>query len=175
MNCVDKPEYAKKTGTSTFDATGSMERLSVSVSRPRGRNAPTTNATNTAWEAANRTRSKLRSRLASTTPSRVHAIMSSTEPAASASVPSAVPPMPRSWMMRASTGNAVTDIAAPRYIMLCQLDTFGVKKRPSAYRNDASAAPSRKGKTTPASEISMAPRYACLMNFVCRCIPTTNM
>ncbi len=62
--------------------------------------------------------------------------MSSTEPAASASVPSAVPPMPRSWMMRASTGNAVTDIAAPRYIMLCQLDTLwceetavGVQKR----------------------------------------------
>ena len=101
--------------------------------------------------------------------------MSSTDPAASASVPSAVPPMPRSWMMRASTGNAVTDIAAPRYIMLCQLDTLAVKKRPSAYRNDASAAPSRNGATTPASEISIAPRYACLMKFVCRCMPTTNM
>ena len=78
-------------------------------------------------------------------------------------------------MMRASTGNAVTDIAAPRYIMLCQLDTFGAKNRPSAYRNDASAAPSTNGTTTPASEISMAPRNACLMKLVCRCVPTTNM
>ena len=101
--------------------------------------------------------------------------MSSTEPAASASVPSAVPPMPRSWMMRASTGNAVTDIAAPRYIMLCQLDTFGCEETAVGVQNDASAAPSRNGATTPASEISMAPRNACLMKFVCRCVPTTNM
>ena len=35
-------------------------------------------------------------------------------------------------MMRASTGNAVTDIAAPRYIMLCQPDTPAAKNRPSA-------------------------------------------
>ena len=85
------------------------------------------------------------------------------QPATSASVPSAVPPMPRSWMMRASTGNAVTDIAAPRYIMLCQRDTLA--RRNGRPRTDATPARRRaaNGATTPASEISMALRNACLM------------
>ena len=126
MSCVDKPEYAKKTGTSRLDAIGSMRRPSDSVSRParekraddechehrvRGEESDDVEASIDAdkHDAEQDPRNHV-ARLSRPT---------------SASVPSAVPPMPRSWMMRASTGNAVTDIAAPRYIMLCQRDTLG--------------------------------------------------
>src|SRR5689334_15372859 len=51
--------------------------------------------------------------LLSTTANVIHAAASSSAPAASDSDPIVVPPMPRSAMIRASTGNAVIDIAAP--------------------------------------------------------------
>ena len=52
-------------------------------------------------------------RVARRTASTDHAAASSSEPAASASVPSGVPVSPRSWTIRASMGKAVIDIAAP--------------------------------------------------------------
>ena len=58
-------------------------------------------------------------KLLSTIARMIHAAASSIAPAASASDPIVVPAMPRSEMIRASTGNAVIDIAAPRNSTAC--------------------------------------------------------
>ncbi len=55
-----------------------------------------------------------RSKLASTTASRHHAVASSMAPAPIATVPIVVPASFLKWMIRASIGNAVMHIEAPR-------------------------------------------------------------
>ena len=80
------------------------------------------------------------------------AAASSTAPAVSANVPTVVPAMPRSEMMRASTGKAVIDIAAPRNSAACTGVTRSVKNPPRPSISRASAAPSPKGTAIPAAD-----------------------
>ena len=114
FSCVDSPAYTKKIGTRTPAATGSMRRASSVVNRTRGIAIPRRNDAKMACAAMNPAKLNVSSMPVSTMPSITHAKMSLVAPAVSARVPSRVRLIPRSSMMRASTGNAVTDMAAPR-------------------------------------------------------------
>ena len=67
---------------------------------------------------------QLSSKLASTTARRHHAVASSSAPAPSATVPIVVPESFLKWMIRASIGNAVMHMDAPRKSMASTSEVF---------------------------------------------------
>ena len=64
--------------------------------------------------------------------------------------------MPFSCRMRASIGNAVMDIAAPRYSAAAPEVTWGANRSASPRSTSAAPAPSASGTTIPAPETSEA-------------------
>jgi hypothetical protein len=114
-------------------------------------------------------------KLATTTARTHQAAASSMHPAASASVPSAVPVSPRSWMIRASIGNAVMARAAPRNSAACHAVVRSEKRPGIRTSQRARAAPSAKGATIPDSETASALRARRRKRSVWNPTPTKNM
>ena len=114
-------------------------------------------------------------KLASTTASTHQATASSMQPAARASVPSAVPVSPRSWMMRASIGNAVIDIAAPRKSIASAVVTRSEKRPGMRVKAIARPEPSANGSSMPDSDTLSALRSRLRKSSVLNSTPTRNM
>ncbi len=115
-------------------------------------------------------------KLPRTTASRHHAAASSNAPAAKASVPSDVPANPRSTMMRASIGNAVMHIDAPRNSTASHVLTPSVKNNPLRPAIHApSNPPSRNGAAIPAIDTLAAARARPRNRSDRNSTPTRNM
>ena len=114
-------------------------------------------------------------KLASTTARMHQAAASSTAPAVSARVPSGVPAMPRSWMIRASMGKAVMEMAAPRNSPASLNRDWPAKRAGRCISHGAIAKARPNGTAMPATEISSALRY-CVRKWSLRnSVPTRNM
>jgi hypothetical protein len=92
---------------------------------------------------------------------RHHANPSSIDPAANVRVPNEVPVRPVSRIIRASTGKAVMDIAAPKNNILCQVETPAEKNSGLLIKKIPSSPPSKSGARTPANETEIALRRRC--------------
>ena len=115
-------------------------------------------------------------KLPSTTASRHHAAASSNAPAANASVPSDVPASPRSTMIRASMGNAVMHIEAPRYNTASHVFTPSVKNCPLRPTIHAPSNPPRaNGAAIPAIDTLAAARARPRNKSERNSTPTRNM
>ena len=97
-------------------------------------------------------------KLASTTARMHQAAASSTAPAVSARVPSEVPAMPRSWMMRASIGKAVMAMAAPRKSEASSSLALAEKRPGTSCSQGTSRKASAKGTAMPATDTDTALR-----------------
>ncbi len=97
-------------------------------------------------------------KLASTIARMHQAAASSIAPAVSARVPSGVPVSPRSWMMRASIGNAVIAIAAPRNNATSRKRVLSENSPGTCCSQGASANASRNGTAMPAQDTAIALR-----------------
>ncbi len=114
-------------------------------------------------------------KVARTTASTHHEAASSNAPAVSDRVPSAVSARPRSLMMRASIGKAVSAMQAPRnsVALACEM--------PAANRPGMSSSigvirtARKKGAAMPASDTPIALRALVLKWFSCSVVPTRNM
>ena len=109
----------------------------------------TTNSTSAMYASAKAATSKAPSTCAWATPTtnanRHHAVTSSMAAQPRANTPSGVLSMPRSVRMRASTGNAVIDMATPMNSAKLSSGTPSGDRRGCSHR--ARAAPSAKGTT----------------------------
>ena len=94
-------------------------------------------------------------KLARTIASTHQAPASSMAPADRDSEPIGVPLSPRSWMIRASMGKAVMEMAAPMNSMACQV-TIPSPNRPISISHGVSATATRKGAAIPATETAAA-------------------
>ena len=102
--------------------------------------------------------SQLPPKLASTIARMHQAAASSIAPAVSASVPSGVPARPRSWMIRASIGNAVIAMAAPRNRATSRKRALSANNPGTCCSHGASAKASRNGTAMPAHDTAIALR-----------------
>ncbi|OBI02798.1 hypothetical protein A5679_17540 [Mycobacterium scrofulaceum] len=113
--------------------------------------------------------------MASTTARMHQESASSIAPQISASVPSAVPDRRRSKMMRASIGNAVVAIDAPKNIIAKPSETPFPNSTPLFSRGRAIRAPSASGVRMPAADTAAAVPARCLIRLTSKLSPTRNM
>ena len=114
-------------------------------------------------------------KLASTTASTHQAIASPIAAADSDSVPISDSLRPRSWMMRASTGNAVMAMAAPRNSVALNCETFAENSPGTLRRYGVPAMATRNGTTMPEIDTATALGAFARKSSLRNSSPTRNM